>query len=68
VKSGHRSAQQAFGKTPNRPNPRPRADIERMFAGLELLEPGVVMIDEWRGDSTGHLLKLRADGGVGRKA
>ncbi len=30
--------------------PRTRAAVERFFAGLELVEPGVVQVDEWRPD------------------
>ncbi len=51
--------------------PRSRAEIARFFTGLELLEPGVVSLPEWRPDGPG------ADGepgvmvphfcGVGRK-
>jgi hypothetical protein len=31
---------------------RPRAEIERFFTGLELVEPGVVPVQRWRPDST----------------
>jgi hypothetical protein len=49
---------------------RTRAQVEALFAGLELVEPGVVPIPDWRSDGLGpqrdaagvHLL-----GGVGRK-
>ena len=47
---------------------RPRAVVEQFFEGLELLEPGVVKVTEWRPES-----KLAEEGptslwgGVGRK-
>ncbi|MBO3748620.1 SAM-dependent methyltransferase [Streptosporangiaceae bacterium NEAU-GS5] len=42
------------------------SDIERLFAGLEMVEPGVVVIDEWHGDGVSHGLHVSADGGAGR--
>jgi hypothetical protein len=30
--------------------PRTRAEVSRFFAGLDLVEPGVVLIDQWRPD------------------
>ena len=30
---------------------RSHADVTRFFAGLDLLEPGVVSVDEWRRDA-----------------
>lgn len=49
---------------------RPRAAIERFFAGLELVEPGLVPVHEWRPEP--DALPPRADimavlGGVGRR-
>ncbi|HZN19764.1 MAG TPA: SAM-dependent methyltransferase [Micromonosporaceae bacterium] len=38
--------------------PRTRAEVERLFAGFELVEPGVVWAHEWRPD----LLQASADG------
>lgn len=35
---------------------RPRAAVERFFEGLELLEPGLVSVDEWRPDAETPLL------------
>ena len=33
--------------------PRPEAEIRRFFAGLELVEPGVVSLPDWRPDEAG---------------
>ncbi len=49
---------------------RPRAAIERFFGGLELVEPGLVQLHEWRPEPDS--LPLRADimavlGGVARR-
>jgi hypothetical protein len=49
---------------------RSLAGIQRFFGGLDLIEPGVVWINEWRPDpgvrAAGQPRSLR--GGVGRKA
>jgi len=48
---------------------RPLADVRRFFDGLELVEPGLVWITEWRPEPgtapTGRAHSMR--GGVGRK-
>ena len=51
-----------------RVNPRSQAQVARFFNGLEILEPGVVPIQEWRPD-TEEEAAARAGmwGGVGRK-
>ncbi|HZD70017.1 MAG TPA: SAM-dependent methyltransferase [Actinomycetes bacterium] len=42
--------------------------IARFFDGLELVEPGVVPVSQWRPDSSGELAPLvHAYGGVARK-
>jgi hypothetical protein len=46
---------------------RTRAEVERFFAGFDLLEPGVVEIQLWRPDESGSLLPGGFYGGVGRK-
>jgi hypothetical protein len=50
---------------------RTRAEVERLFTGLELLEPGVVWAQEWRpGAVVERVEHARAGGiwvGVGRK-
>jgi hypothetical protein len=51
--------------------PRPHADVARFFDGLDLVDPGVVQVDEWRPDGpvpvsdTGWVNPLYV--GVGRK-
>jgi S-adenosyl methyltransferase len=53
---------------------RSRDDITRFFDGTELLEPGLVPIDEWRPDDQGATGVDRTGrrtpiyGGVGHKA
>ncbi|MEV4536508.1 SAM-dependent methyltransferase [Asanoa sp. NPDC049518] len=47
-------------------NRRPE-EIAGFFAGLELVEPGVVSVPLWRPDPGDNLDKLGAFGGVGRK-
>ncbi|MGW5381914.1 SAM-dependent methyltransferase [Nocardia sp. NPDC003963] len=49
--------------------PRPHSEIRAAFDGLELVEPGVVPIDQWRPDGTDAVgdRPLSAYGGVGRK-
>jgi hypothetical protein len=46
---------------------RTRAQVERFFAGFDLLEPGVVEIQLWRPDGEGSRLPGGFYGGVGRK-
>ena len=50
---------------------RTRAEVERLFTGLELLDPGVVWVQEWRpGTVVERVESARAGGiwaGVGRK-
>lgn len=45
---------------------RPYAAVERFFAGLEMVEPGVVRLPDWRPDSDGRPA-APLWGGVGRK-
>ena len=48
---------------------RSRADFTRFFEGLELVEPGIVPIDQWRPDEWDITPEGRYHfGGVGRKA
>lgn len=60
------SAVHAFGQGGSHGTPRSREEIEQLFAGCELIEPGLVYVPEWRPDSasehSGWIL-----GGVGRK-
>jgi hypothetical protein len=48
---------------------RPGVEFARFFDGLELVEPGVVSIADWRPDSPDHLTPAQAGacGAVGRK-
>jgi hypothetical protein len=54
---------------------RARADVERFFEGLELVEPGLVQIDQWRPDASRtvseddvqHRWPVPLLAGVGRK-
>jgi hypothetical protein len=46
---------------------RTRAEVERFFAGFELLEPGLVEIQRWRPDGHDSLLPGGFYGGVGRR-
>jgi hypothetical protein len=47
---------------------RSKADVERLFEGLEMVEPGVVPIPQWRPDSeTAAQTPAAMWGGVGRK-
>jgi hypothetical protein len=47
---------------------RRREEIERFFAGFELLPPGVVDVEQWRPDMETPSTRLKISGGVGRKA
>jgi hypothetical protein len=47
---------------------RSRDQIRGFLDGLELLEPGVVAVNEWRPDKTEAPTQLKIVGGVGRKA
>ncbi len=48
---------------------RTHAEVSRFFAGLELLEPGVVQVHQWRPDPAGPVSSddLAIYGGLGRK-
>ncbi len=45
-----RSMQRYNDRAHNQATPRSRAEVTRFFEGLELLEPGVVQLPEWRPD------------------
>lgn len=48
---------------------RSRAEVTRFFDGLELIEPGVVRIPEWRPDAPADRgIPSTMWGGVGQKA
>jgi hypothetical protein len=68
----HQRLNRTMGST-NPPAFRCRADVARFFDGLELIEPGVVHLDEWRPDeqvpaANGHGRVTPIYCGVGRKA
>jgi len=63
----------AYKERTNSPaGPRPRPEIEAFFTGLEMVDPGLVWVPEWRpdGEDPFALEPKRARGlaGVGRKA
>ena len=47
--------------------PRTRAEMERFFEGIELVEPGLVYVDHWRPDGPPPEYETRHPCGVGRK-
>jgi hypothetical protein len=51
---------------PIRLTPRPQAQIAAYFDGLDLVEPGLVAMPEWRGEVNPHVV-VNAFAGVGRK-
>ena len=46
---------------------RSAGEIRAFFGGLELLEPGLVSVDEWRPEGIAAPTRLKIVGGVGRK-
>jgi hypothetical protein len=63
-------AQRLAARTATPLYPRPYAQVEAYFAGLTLLEPGLVFIPLWRpdpGDSVLRPERISAYAGVGRK-
>jgi S-adenosyl methyltransferase len=46
---------------------RPREQIRSFFAGFDLIEPGLVMVQDWRQDAITAPTRLKIAGGVGRK-
>jgi hypothetical protein len=51
---------------PTRLTPRPRDQIAAYFDGLDLVEPGLVGMPEWRGEANPHVV-INAFAGVARK-
>jgi hypothetical protein len=49
------------------PVPRTAEDIGEFFTGLDLVEPGLVDVSQWRPDEQEETTKVRFLGGVGRK-
>jgi SAM-dependent methyltransferase len=55
---------------PGRPNLRSRAEVARYLAGMDLVEPGLVNLSEWRpepDDQWPRTAPIWAVGGIGRK-
>lgn len=48
--------------------PRREVEILRFFGSLELVEPGLVDVSQWRPDIRARSTKIRILGGVGRKS
>ena len=46
---------------------RPRSEVERFFDGTELVDPGMVYVEQWRNDAGGGRRVSPLYGGVGRK-
>ena len=59
--------QRLYGMTTTLILPRARAQVERLFDGFDLVDPGLVEIQRWRPDSQSSLLPGGFYGGVGRK-
>ena len=51
---------------PTRLTPRPRGQIAAYFDGLDLVEPGLVGMPDWRGEANPHVV-INAFAGVARK-
>ncbi|HEY5351444.1 MAG TPA: SAM-dependent methyltransferase [Streptosporangiaceae bacterium] len=51
---------------PTRLTPRPQAQIAAYFDGLDMVEPGLVAMPEWRGEPNPHVV-INAFAGVARK-
>jgi len=47
--------------------PRSAEDIKTFFAGLDLVEPGLVDVSQWRSDTRANPTKIRFIAGVARK-
>jgi hypothetical protein len=70
-----KKAEKFLGRTTTPLTVRTRAQIAQMFAGLELVEPGLVWVAQWHPDAPedldafdGHPERCGVLGGIGRKA
>jgi SAM-dependent methyltransferase len=52
----------------SRPIPRTAKEISDLFTGLDLVEPGLTDVSQWRPDEQAKATKVRFLGGVGRKS
>jgi hypothetical protein len=59
--------EQIYANSPTKVTFRPRAQIESFFDGFELLEPGVVNVEDWRPERDAPTTRMSIAGGVGRK-
>jgi hypothetical protein len=57
----------AYEESAVRAVPRTGADFKAFFSGLDLIEPGLVDVSQWRGDMPAKPIKIRFLAGVGRK-
>ncbi|HEY8545560.1 MAG TPA: SAM-dependent methyltransferase [Acidimicrobiales bacterium] len=60
-------AMQKLGRTDFTMVPRTRAEFAPFFEGVELVEPGLVFVDQWRPDGPPPDIETRHPCGVGRK-
>lgn len=59
---------EVYRRTTNPANPRSRAEIADLFAGMDLVEPGVVQVSDWHPDpELGDPACVWGFGGVARK-
>jgi S-adenosyl methyltransferase len=58
---------QVYEKATSPAVPRPSAQIQELFTGLDLVEPGLVDVSRWRPDIRARATKLRILAGVARK-
>lgn len=61
-------AAEAYDKAAASVTPRTSDDVRSFFAGLDLIEPGLVDVSQWRPDIREKETKLRFIAGVGRKS
>ena len=69
AESAAEAAQQYDTSLPSTQTNRTRAEVNRFFAGLELLEPGVVQLNKWRPDpgDVDPGIEISGWAGLGRK-
>jgi hypothetical protein len=70
IHPGQQEAQKRYNERVSTPQTlRTRPDVARFFAGLELVEPGLVQVHQWRPDPSDRAPEAAASahGGVARK-
>ena len=63
-------AMEHYAQTTAEFQPRSHAEVLRFFDGLDLIDPGLVPVPQWRPDhprDAGHAKRIAAYGGAGRK-